>query len=63
MVESIINNVKKQLHEIEVELIVNESTLQWSNQYINDFLICKFNDLVNIVEKNEDTLIKDLKII
>ena len=63
MAESIINNVKKQLYEIEVELIVNETTLQWSNQYINDFLICKFNDLVNIVEKSEDTLIKDLKII
>ena len=42
-----INNVK---HEIEIELLVTPETLEWTSEYINDFLECKIYDLVNIVE-------------
>ena len=42
-----INNVK---HEIEIELLITSETLNWSSEYINDFLKCKIYDLINIVE-------------
>jgi hypothetical protein len=45
-----INNVK---HEIEIELLITPETLNWSSEYINDFLECKIYDLVNIVEQIE----------
>jgi len=46
-----INNVNVLKHEIEIELIVNETTLTWSSEYIIEFIECKIYDLVNIIEK------------
>ena len=48
------NNVKKEKFELEIELNINEETLEWSDEYIIDFLICKLNDLINIIEKPEN---------
>jgi uncharacterized protein YxjI len=48
------NNVKKEKFELEIELNINEETLEWSDEYIIDFLICKLNDLINIIEKSEN---------
>jgi len=46
------NNINKEKYEIEIELIVSEC-LDWSLQYLNDFLECKVYDLVNLVEPME----------
>ena len=48
-----INNVNVLKHEIEIELLINETTLTWSSEYIIDFIECKIYDLVNIVESME----------
>ena len=48
------NNVKKEKFELEIELNINEETLEWSDEYIKDFLICKLSDLINIIEKIEN---------
>ena len=44
------NNINVLKYEIEIELLINETTLCWSDQYISDFLECKIYDLINIVE-------------
>ena len=44
------NGISRTKHEIEIELLVNEKTLLWTSEYINDFLECKIYDLINIVE-------------
>ena len=49
----IINNISKIKYEIEIELLINENTLTWTHQYINEFLECKIYDLINIVEPIE----------
>ena len=49
----IINNITKIKYEIEIELLINENTLSWTPQYINEFLECKIYDLINIVEPIE----------
>ena len=48
----------KNKYEIEIELLVNTSTLKWDSNYINDFLECKIYDLVNIVEPMERSAFK-----
>lgn len=48
-----VNNVNVLKYEIEIELLVNESTLTWSSEYILDFIECKIYDLVTIVEPME----------
>ena len=48
-----INGVSREKHEIEIELLVNQETLQWKSEYIQDFLECKIYDLINIVEPME----------
>jgi hypothetical protein len=53
VVNETINNITKEKHEIEIELLVNKETLQWSNEYLVDFLECKIYDLVNIVEQTQ----------
>lgn len=55
-VKQTINNVTKDKYEIEIELRINQETLSWSKEYLNDFLECKIYDLINIVEplKRED---------
>ena len=53
VVNETINNIKKDKHEIEIELLVNKDTLCWTPEYINDFLECKIYDLINIVEQTE----------
>jgi hypothetical protein len=47
------NGISREKHEVEIELIVNEETLQWTSDYIYDFLECKVYDLINIVEPIE----------
>ena len=49
------NNINILKYEIEIELIVNDTTLTWSNEYISDFIECKIYDLINIVEPLERT--------
>ena len=53
IVNETINNITKQKYEIEIEILINNETLTWSNDYINDFIECKIYDLVNIVEPME----------
>lgn len=53
VVHETINNITKQKYEIEIELLVNKTTLMWSKEYLNDFLECKIYDLINIVEPIE----------
>jgi hypothetical protein len=48
-----INGIKKNKYEIEIELLINKTTLKWDSGYINDFLECKIYDLINIVEPME----------
>ena len=48
-----IDGVIKTKHEIEIELLVNENTLTWTDNYITNFLECKIFDLINIVEPVE----------
>ena len=48
-----INNINVLKYEIEIEILANETTMQWSNNYIIDFIECKIYDLVNIVEPLE----------
>ena len=50
IVNETINGIVKTKHEIEIELIVNDSTLTWDKRYTNDFIECKIYDLINIVE-------------
>ena len=50
VVKETINKIVKEKYEIEIEIIVNEKTLDWDNKYINDFIECKIYDLINIVE-------------
>ena len=47
------NNINKDKYEIEIELLSNEITMTWGNEYINKFLECKIYDLINIVEPLE----------
>ena len=58
-----IDGVVKTKYEIEIELFVNDNTLEWSPEYVNDFLECKIYDLINIVEpiKREKFKIKLIK--
>jgi len=44
------NNINVLKYEIEIELLINENTLVWTNDYILDFIECKIYDLINIVE-------------
>ena len=53
IVKETINKIVKEKYEIEIEIIVNENTLEWDNKYINDFIECKIYDLINIVEPLE----------
>ena len=53
IVNETINNITKQKYEIEIEILINNETLTWSNDYINYFIECKIYDLVNIVEPME----------
>lgn len=48
-----IDGVTKSKYEIEIELLVNETTLNWDKLYVNEFLECKIYDLVNIVEPTQ----------
>ena len=57
-----INNVSKEKYEIEIEVVINEETLEWSNEYLNDFLICKVQDLVNLLNE-KDTVLPNVQII
>jgi hypothetical protein len=59
-VTEIKNNIPKDKYEIEVELIINKDTLEWSDKYINDFLICKIQDIVNILDENDSKIPESL---
>ena len=58
VVTEIVNNIKKEKYEIEIEMIINKYTLTFNKQYLNDFLECKIYDLINIVEPIEREKIK-----
>jgi hypothetical protein len=59
LIERILSN---EINIENEELIINEETLEWSNQYLNDFLVCKVQDIVNLIEE-KNTIIKNLVII
>ena len=46
------NNIPKEKYEVEIELIINEETLEWNAQYLNDFLVCKIQDIFDLLEQN-----------
>jgi hypothetical protein len=48
------NNTPISKYEIEIELLVNEDTLKWSNEYIKEFMKCKVYDLVNLIEPSDN---------
>lgn len=48
-----IDGVTKSKYEIEIELLINETTITWDKLYVNEFLECKIYDLVNIVEPTQ----------
>lgn len=58
VVTEIVNNIKKEKYEIEIEMIINKYTLTFNKQYLNDFLECKIYDLIHIVEPIERDKIK-----
>jgi len=47
------NNINVLKYEIEIELLANDITMTWTNEYILDFMECKIYDLINIVEPLE----------
>jgi hypothetical protein len=52
------NNITKDKHEIEIELLQNDHTINWNKKYIVDFFECKVYDLINIVEPMDRETIK-----
>jgi hypothetical protein len=58
-----INNVSKEKFEIEIELIINNETLEWSDQYLNDFLLCKVQDIINLLNEKDTVLPPNISII
>ena len=57
-VVQISNNIKKEKYELEIELLQNEETINWTSEYSIEFLECKIYDLVNIIEPVDRKLIK-----
>jgi len=49
-VEETIDNVTKEKFELEMEIIVNNENIQWTTDYLIDFIRCKVYDIVNIIE-------------
>jgi hypothetical protein len=47
------NNVKKEKHEIELEILQNDETITWDSSYLNKFIECKVYDIINIIEPTE----------
>ena len=47
------NNVKKEKHEIELEILQNDETITWDSSYLNKFIECKIYDIINIIEPIE----------
>jgi hypothetical protein len=47
------NNVKKEKHEIELEILQNDETITWDSSYLNNFIECKIYDIINIIEPIE----------
>jgi hypothetical protein len=45
-----IDCIKKEKHEIEIEILQTNETINWTSKYLNDFVECKIYDLINIVE-------------
>lgn len=52
------NNINKEKYEIEIELLQNDETISWDNEYISKFMECKLYDLINIIEPTERESIK-----
>ena len=52
------NNINKEKYEIEIELLQNDETISWDNEYISTFMECKLYDLINIIEPTERDSIK-----
>ena len=47
------NNVKKERHEIELEILQNDETITWNSSYLKKFIECKIYDIINIIEPIE----------
>jgi len=47
------NNVKKEKHEIELEILQNDETITWNSSYLKKFIECKIYDIINIIEPTE----------
>jgi len=62
-VTEIKNNISKDKCEIELEILINNNTLEWNNEYLNDFLICKVQDIINILEEKDTIIQKSILLI
>jgi hypothetical protein len=57
------NNISKEKYEVELEILINNETLEWNDEYLNDFIICKIQDIVNILDEKDTIVQKNLMII
>ena len=62
-VTEIKNNISKDKCEIELEILINNETLEWNNEYLNDFIICKVQDIINILEEKDTIIQKSILLI
>jgi hypothetical protein len=62
-VNEIKNNITKDKYEIELEILINNNTLEWNNDYLNDFIICKVQDIINILEEKDTDIQKNIVLI
>lgn len=62
-VTEIKNNISKDKCEIELEILINNETLEWSDEYLNDFIICKVQDIINIIEEKDTVIQKNIVLI
>jgi hypothetical protein len=60
-VTEVTNNTPITKYEIEIELLVNKQTINWTDDYIQSYLTCKINDLINLVEPSKNELIINFK--
>jgi hypothetical protein len=47
------NNIQQEKYEMELEILQTVNSIEWSDDYLNDFIECKIYDILNIVEPND----------
>ena len=62
-VSEIKNNISKDKCEIELEILINNNTLEWNDKYLNDFVICKIQDIINILDEKDTVIQKNIVLI